>query len=46
MAKRVLLFPGQGIQFVGMVDTFTKYKWSAEILGRIDESLQFSVNFT
>jgi [acyl-carrier-protein] S-malonyltransferase len=43
MSKRVLLFPGQGIQFVGMADTFAKFKWNAEILNRVDESLGFPV---
>ncbi|OMJ73958.1 hypothetical protein SteCoe_27234 [Stentor coeruleus] len=43
MSKRVLLFPGQGIQFVGMADTFAKFKWNSEILNRVDDSLGFPV---
>jgi (acyl-carrier-protein) S-malonyltransferase len=43
MNRRVLLFPGQGIQFVGMAEAFAKHKWTSEILARIDEALQFPV---
>jgi [acyl-carrier-protein] S-malonyltransferase len=43
ISKRVLLFPGQGIQGVGMCDAFSKYTWNSVILERVDEALQFSV---
>ena len=46
MRKRVLLFPGQGTQFVGMADTFSKFKWISEILQRVDDALNFPVLFT
>jgi len=43
MIKRVLLLPGQGIQFVGMTEAFERFPWSKEILNRVDESLQYPV---
>ncbi|CAG9328109.1 FABD [Blepharisma stoltei] len=39
MIKRVLLLPGQGIQFVGMVEQFEQYPWCSEILAHVDEAL-------
>ena len=43
MLKRVLLLPGQGTQYVGMVNDFRSFKWSRSILERVDEALDFPV---
>lgn len=45
MSRRVLLLPGQGTQFVGMANAYTKFQSITEILQRVDESLKFSVIF-
>jgi [acyl-carrier-protein] S-malonyltransferase len=44
ISKRVLLFPGQGIQSVGMCDSFAKSAWGTNLLERIDSALGFSLS--
>ena len=46
MIKRVMLLPGQGTQFVGIVNDFSSYKWSKDLLTRVDEALDFPVLLT
>jgi hypothetical protein len=42
--RRVLMLPGQGIQFVGMTERFEPYSFNKQLLERIDSALNFSVS--
>ena len=41
--KRVLLFPGQGIQQIGMFEPYLQYAWAQDLLHRAHKALDFDL---
>lgn len=41
--RRVLMLPGQGIQYVGMTERFEQFSGNRHILERIDSALGYNV---
>jgi hypothetical protein len=43
MRRRVLVFPGQGLQKVGMFDRYIKYDWAIDMINEVSDVVGYDM---